>query len=210
MEQLSVYLDLGNIAGYRALAPTRRLIEETGVKAVWLPVSGIIPRPLARPYVTNVDDPLDAYKAKRAAARYKTEMRELERDCEALDLPLELAQRRLDAGHLHEALLWLHEQGQGPLKFIEAAYQHMFRNGELVDTPTKVQGLLAASGYDEDVISGFMSFSPARLAAHQASLLEAGIFDSPAYLWQGELFQGRQHLPLLHWHLTGKQGVPPT
>ena len=43
----------------------------------------------------------------------------------------------------------------------------------------------------------------------QAALEEVGIFNSPAYVLNGERFHGRQHLPLLRWLLTGRQGNPP-
>ena len=37
----------------------------------------------------------------------------------------------------------------------------------------------------------------------------AGIFDVPAYVVEGEIYFGRQHLPMVRWMLTGKRGEPP-
>jgi hypothetical protein len=36
-----------------------------------------------------------------------------------------------------------------------------------------------------------------------------GAFGVPAYLLHGEVFIGRQHLPMLEWLLTGQPGAPP-
>ena len=40
-------------------------------------------------------------------------------------------------------------------------------------------------------------------------LEEEGVFSVPTYLVQGELFQGRQHLPMIKWLLNDRKGTPP-
>ncbi len=58
--------------------------------------------------------------------------------------------------------------------------------------------------------TGFNDFvATNNLRKIQEELLESGIFDSPAYHYEGERFQGRQHLPLLRWLMGGRQGAPP-
>jgi len=48
-----------------------------------------------------------------------------------------------------------------------------------------------------------------KLVEIQGQLLEAGIFESPTFVFKGERFLGRQHLPLLSWMLQGRIGRPP-
>ncbi len=43
----------------------------------------------------------------------------------------------------------------------------------------------------------------------QNAALEAGIFDVPSYLIDGEIFLGRQHLPMIRWLLSDRRGQPP-
>ncbi len=43
----------------------------------------------------------------------------------------------------------------------------------------------------------------------QNAALEAGIFDVPSYLIDGEIFLGRQHLPMIRWLLSDQRGQPP-
>ena len=43
----------------------------------------------------------------------------------------------------------------------------------------------------------------------QTSLREVGLFNVPGYRVDEEIFFGRQHLPMIRWLLTGKQGHVP-
>ena len=43
----------------------------------------------------------------------------------------------------------------------------------------------------------------------QAKIYGAGIFGVPSYVVGGELFFGREHLPLLRWLLSGRSGPAP-
>ena len=42
-----------------------------------------------------------------------------------------------------------------------------------------------------------------------ATLAEAGVGGVPAYLTCGEVFLGRQHLPMIRWLLEGEKGPVP-
>ena len=37
----------------------------------------------------------------------------------------------------------------------------------------------------------------------------AGVFETPAYLVDGEVFLGRAHLPMVRWILSNRAGPPP-
>ena len=43
----------------------------------------------------------------------------------------------------------------------------------------------------------------------QSAALEAGVFDVPSYSLDGEIFLGRQHLPMIRWLLSDRRGQPP-
>jgi 2-hydroxychromene-2-carboxylate isomerase len=202
--KLDVYLDLGNIAGLVALKATEQLVYDTGVAVRWLPIQGIVPRPLSRQPKANADDPLSEYKHLRWQAKHKFELAELERDCARLALPPELASGVFDSNLTHWVWLGLLEAGLPVTDYIHSVYQQRFLFGVGLETETEVRDHAAAFGVGLDV---------ARLgelwATHQAAYLELGIHDSPAYVLADETFQGRQHLPLIRWRIGGEQG-PPT
>ncbi|MFT5012250.1 MAG: 2-hydroxychromene-2-carboxylate isomerase [Patiriisocius sp.] len=207
MTQLDIYLDLGNIAGMAAISGTLKLIEETGVTAVWQPIEGNVPRPLSR--VPNLDneDPIREFKQKRLTAKRQFEMAELERDCARLELDVELASRTFDARLTHLACLAILEQVESPLIFMQQVYESRFREGDALEDESSVADMLETFR-----IQKFVSCLPQlryQWEQHQSSYLELGIHDTPSYVLEGETFQGRQHLPLLRWRLEGEVGPPP-
>lgn len=47
------------------------------------------------------------------------------------------------------------------------------------------------------------------LSRTRESLEQENVFNVPTYLVDDQVFQGRQHLPMIHWLLNGRQGIPP-
>jgi len=43
----------------------------------------------------------------------------------------------------------------------------------------------------------------------QHRIFDAGVFGVPSYVIDGELFFGREHLPMVRWLLGGKRGTAP-
>ncbi len=104
---LQVYLDLGNISGYLAIAGIKDLINDTGVPVQWLPIEGIVPRPLSPLKPAKPDDPLADFKQLRWQAKHDFEVAELTRDCERLGLDQAVAKLAVDAVETHLAQLFI-------------------------------------------------------------------------------------------------------
>lgn len=207
MRRLDIYLDLGNIAGYAALPATLALIEQAGVEASWWPIEGIVPRPLSRPVSVNVEDPLQDFKQKRLAAKHQLEFDELNRDCQRLGLDSVVAKQSFNGELTHLVWLAMLEAGMTPLDYIQRVFELRLREGESLEDQQTVAELAIEFG-----VLDFDRALPSlieRWEQHKAKYLELGIHDSPAYVFSGETFQGRQHLPLLAWRMNGEIGPPP-
>jgi 2-hydroxychromene-2-carboxylate isomerase len=50
---------------------------------------------------------------------------------------------------------------------------------------------------------------PHELESVHVELAGAGVWNAPAYLVGGELFIGRQHLPMVEWLARGRPDAPP-
>lgn len=206
--RLDVYLDLGNVAGLIALAPTLRLIAETNVDVCWLPIQGIVPRPLSREPKQSVNDPVDdplaVYKHARWVAKQNFEQAELKRDCTRLGLSTELASRAYDGKLTHLVWLGLNQLGVNPLDYIKAVFKQRFESGQALEAETAVREL----GIKHGMTLEFQALADI-WSDHQQAYLDLGIHDSPSYVLKEETFQGRQHLPLIRWRIGGEQGTPP-
>ena len=86
-------------------------------------------------------------------------------------------------------------------------FERHFRETLEIEDASALSRLLSEIGAS---VSGFETFvdreGPAALDAARAELLEAGVFDVPAYRVGGEVLLGRQHLPLIRDLLSGSTG----
>ena len=70
--------------------------------------------------------------------------------------------------------------------------------------------LLDSLGADGAAFFGWSAADgPAVSAAVAKELQERGLFQVPAYVFEDEVFYGRQHLPMIGWILDGRSGPIP-
>lgn len=193
-ERLTVCIDAANLSGYLALAPTLSLLGDQGIDAGWLPLTWPLERLSARQPNETAIDPLAAYKARRARAREKWARRELERDCERLGITVAAGARRFDSRLAGIGLMFLNTRGGDIPAYLERVYRRAFHEKMGVESAQEIATLVG----DDQFLAFEGGSGPAALDSIQDQLLEAGVFGSPAYVLDGEVFQGREHLPLLN------------
>lgn len=207
---VTVCLDFNGLAGFLALEPTRELIRDLNINVDWLPLTMSSNHSPGQPPAEATDDPLAEYKARRRRAREQYAFRELERNCERLDLSVERASCTFDSTLAATGLLWARKCHVDPLAWVETVYESVYRQGMNVEEFDTIEKLLAVCGIPNDGFADYReSLAEAELESLQTSLMDAGVIDSPAYLLKGERFHGRAHLPLIRWHLSGQKGPPP-
>jgi 2-hydroxychromene-2-carboxylate isomerase len=89
-------------------------------------------------------------------------------------------------------------------------FELVFVRGGDPAAPRVVEQAVAELGGDAGAFREYAAREGrAELAELQRELAAAGLFSVPAYLTGGEVFLGRQHLPMLEWLLTGRTGLAP-
>ncbi len=205
---LTIHINFSDLDGFLSLKPTFSLLDDLNIDALWLPISSVMQRLSDVQPEAKASDPLAAYKAKRRTARYQFEVRELHRNCSTLGISETQGQRRFDATNAHIGLLFLEAININPRLYIEAVYDAVFVRDQDLEDRSSVSLLLATLGVE----AGFTEFlinGRDRLEELQQKLLQEGIFGCPAYVLEGNRYHGRQHLPLIRWHLGGREGVAP-
>lgn len=204
---LTIIIDFSSLADYVSLIETKKLVDDFGLEVHWLPLVKSLE---SRSLTSSENDPLSAYKARRTGAREKFAREELERNCEYMGIAVEQAAMKFDSTHVALGQLWLKEAGASAgshWRYADLVFSRVFRGKNLIETAQQVSNLLVDSGID---VSGFTDFlDKNELPTVQQALLDAGVFDSPAIIFQGERYIGRQHHPLLRWILGGSKGMPP-
>jgi 2-hydroxychromene-2-carboxylate isomerase len=193
--RLPVAIDFKSPQAYLAIAPTCAIADELGVAIDWQPV-------ILSPGATPPQGNDRASRHRRIRAEY------LERDVARYS-----ADRGLDIRGFHRhsdstlaslGLLWAKRQGaQVARTYVERVFERYGREALDIEDERAIAALLAEVGAP---VASFEAFAKdegrAELARIQSELREAGVFEVPTYLIDGEPFIGRQHLPLIRSRLS--------
>ncbi len=209
-DRLTVCVDFRTLGGFLAVEPTRTLGEELGVTIDWLPLTAGVENYQGGTAGENADDPLAEYKVRRRRARERYFHREMERNCERLGISAERGSRTFDSGLAATGLLWVRKCGANPTGYVREVFELAFKRALSVEEPRNIEKVLEGCGVPRNGFAEYCeSTGGAELESLQKLLADEGVFKSPGYLYKGERFLGREHLPLLRWYLGGREGPPP-
>ncbi len=201
---LTVFVDVKSASSYLALRPTQELARDLGISVAW------------RPYVMTGSayavytgaagsGPLPDDVAKRhAMVRARYIIADQDRYAKRQGLTLIRPSGPVDSDLFAIGLLWANKQ-PAPFseRYVETVFER-FWSGELdVESIDDLASIIQE--LDEDA-EGFtlyaMNAGADDLEDNQRALDEINIIDTPTYLVADDIFIGRQHLPLIKWHLT--------
>ena len=106
---------------------------------------------------------------------------------------------------------WVMENDRTRLgDYFAAVYPAFWRRELDIEDVRVVEACLSQAGVDT---AGFEAYQAGEgREAHdalQAQLHPVGIYGVPTYVVDGEILFGREHLPFVRWHLTGRNGRAP-
>ena len=179
---MHLYIDFKCPAAYLALKPTLALSEELGVPINW---HGIRSYQRALMQEMPNEDVGERHRRVRALARQKTHLLY----SQVQDLPMQFRNPPTNTDMALAALSLLNESGSDPLPFITAAFNTYWTGDADLNDAVVVAGLPSAPTLenDDDARTHFEA------ALEQAE--ENGIFTTPTYVVNEQIFVGREHLP---------------
>ena len=193
---IELAFDFTSTASLLTFKPACALADELGVAISWLPFGS---QTQARPRTTQNETVSQRHLRVRAeyvardTARYaKAQGIELNRDAEGVDSTLARA-----------GCLWANRHSVGRA-YVERVLLPFWAARLDIEDPQAIANVLAEVG-----APGFDGADASALAKHQADLEERGVFNVPTFLVEDEPFVGRQHLPMIRWQLTGREGAGP-
>jgi len=194
-ERVTVCVDFKSPLAWLAIAPTRALEARLGTRFDWRPRS-VAPLPRAQPLGPHATRG-ERHRSIRAAYWE----RDLARYAESQGLHLRDPYREIASERPSLALLFLRRHaperaGEFTARAFEALWQHDAERAPVDSLGSEFEDWARKDG-------------PEELAANEAELAALGVWNVPAYLVGGELFLGRQHLPMVEWLVRGRAGPPP-
>lgn len=202
---LVVGLDLLSPQAALALQPSLAFAAAHGVSVDWLPFAGTPLRPPSEP------GPDDDRGIRHRRFRAQAIARDLQVYAAAQGFELRNPYREGRADAAHAAWLWV--RSLAPERLPEWLVDLFGATWSLAldpDDERAVASRLDGLGFDGAAFRAWRSTEGRRaLDAAAATLGERGVTQVPAYLVEGELFWGRQHLPMIEWILRGRTGPVP-
>ncbi len=204
-DALPVAIDFKSPHAYLAIAPTCALADALGIAVAWEPFL-VAPARKRRPAAPDDDR---GTRHRRLRAQYV--VRDLLRYAAARGLELRGLERETDSTLAALGLLWVTRARPALGRaYVERVFDRYWQETLEIESASALHDMLRELGAPT---SGFERFAGregrATLERVQAELREAGVFDVPAYRVEGDVFHGRQHLPMIRWLLSGRAGEPP-
>lgn len=194
---LSVALDVKSPHAFLAVDPTYALVDELGVEVEWIPV-------VAPPLRVPPPGQDRGSRHRRARAAYREG--DLQRYAEVRGLTLRNIYRAPDSTLASMGLLAARAHSEAATRrYLDSVFEGYWREALDIEDEAAIGQVLAESGVDP---RGFVC-DRREFAALQGSLRAAGVFDTPAYVVEGEFFLGRAHLPMIRWILRGRVDPAP-
>lgn len=196
---LSVAIDFKSPNAYLAIGPTCVLAEQLGISIDWQPF-------LVSPW-KNHGPGSEANDRGVRHRRFRADYveREAMRYAASRGLAIHGLHRQTDSSLAALGLLWT-RRGPAPLAraYVQRVFERYWREELDIEDERAVSALLVEIGAP---VAGFEAFARgegrAELERVQAESIKAGIFEVPTYLLDGDMYVGRQHLPLIGALLSG-------
>lgn len=203
--RLTVALDVRHPLAFLALHPTIEFARSRAIPVDWLPLDVPALHPPSAP--ADGDDRGVRHRRFRAQAI----AREIETYAAAQGITLREPYR---SGEVEAARRgWLYVRDRHPerlLDYLVALFRGYWSLALDVARIADIAELVTRSGGDAASFMRWQEEAGSHASAALASeLRDLGIFQVPAYLLDGEVFYGRQHLPMLRWILEGRSGAGP-
>lgn len=209
---LIVYIDIKSPYAFVARDPTRRLAEALGIRVDWRPLTLDIPSYLGS---ARLDDKGKVAEANRTPSQWRNvryAYHDARRYARLSGLALRGTVKIWDTSLVHIGMIWMKKQEDDAAlaRYLDIVYERFWRREFDAEDVAVVTAAVVEAGGER---SGFREFlhgsGREEHDAMQAAIFDAGIFGVPSYVVEGDLFFGRENLPMVQWRLSGRRGPAP-
>ncbi len=208
---LEVYIDFKSPYAYIAKDPTYALEKEFGIEIDWYPLTLNIGSYLGTARTNEKGRVVESNRSNIQWKAVKYAYMDARRYASLRGLTLRGTQKIWDSSLVAIGLLWAKQQGHVVLKYyIDITYERFWKRELDIEDRNVVMQLLRESGATTDGFESYLA-GEGRLQHDQlqVDVLDAGYYGVPTYVIDGETYFGREHLPRVRWHLSGRPGRLP-
>jgi 2-hydroxychromene-2-carboxylate isomerase len=208
---LIVYIDFKSPYAFIAKDPTYAIADQLGIEIDWRALTLDIPSYLGSARLDADGRVIENNRTPQQWSGVKYAYRDARRYASLRGLTLRGTTKIWDSSLAGIGLAWAKRQGDAVLRqYINRVYERFWKRELDIEDPRVIDAMLIEAGADIDGFAAYRTGEGRRSHdALQQQIFAAGIFGVPSYVVAGELFFGREHLPMVRWLLTGKRGRAP-
>jgi 2-hydroxychromene-2-carboxylate isomerase len=206
-----VYVDIKSPYAFVAIKPTLALEKSLGIQFDWRPLTLDIPSYLgsARKVKGKVVESKNRSPKTWAALKYAYS--DARRYAGRQGNILKGTEKIWDSSIANIGILWVVEKSRQRLSdYMDAVYPPFWRRELDIEDVQVVESCLELAGIDS---SGFKNYARQEGRQLHDDLQEQlhlnGIYGVPTYVVDDTILFGREHLPLVRWLATGRDGTVP-
>ena len=208
---LIVYTDVKSPYGFVAIEPTLALERELSLQFDWRPLTLNIPSYLGSARKSKGEVVASKGRSERTWRAIKYSYMDARRYAERQGHILRGTEKIWDSVLVNVAMMWVSETARDRLPaFLTHVFPRFWNRDLDIEDLAVVEGCLEACGLAS---AGFAEYAKGdglfQHDALQPRLHEHGIYGVPTYVLDGEPLHGREHLPLIRWALSGREGPAP-
>jgi 2-hydroxychromene-2-carboxylate isomerase len=190
-------IDFNCAASWLAVEPTRALEQRLGAAFDWLPF------PTVASSAPRVKLTGGERSARHFMLRFQYVADELRRYAASRGMRIEETVRSVDTTTASFGLLWIGRRSPALAgEYAARVFDRIWRENAEPDLAFVERTLGAAAAGFRDYAAGP---GPRDLDTTREQLASEGLWNVPGYLAGGEIFIGRQHLPMVEWIATAEQ-----
>ena len=208
---LIVYIDVKSPFAYVARDPTYALGEQLGIEIDWRPLTLDIPSYLGSARLDSQGNVAESERSEEQWTAVKYGYRDARRYAALNDHILRGTVKIWDSSIAAIGMMFAKRQGaEIERAYLDRVFEPFWRRELDIEDVAVIEGVLAAAGAEVSLFETYLQGEGRRLHDRmQQAIFDAGIFGVPSYVVGGEMFFGRENLPLVRWLLSGQSGVTP-
>lgn len=205
IERISLYSDYKSPYAYLVKDLAYELEDETGVALDWLPYTLDIPSYLGSARLGPDGAVLEQDRTEHQWRRVKYSYMDVRRYANLRGLTVRGTRKIWDSSLAAIGMLWAKRQDKSLFRrYHDIVFDRFWKRELDIEDPAMIAALLAEAGIAADGFGDFLEGEGR--AEHDrihAEAEAAGVFGVPTFVVNGELFWGREHLPLIRARLAG-------
>ena len=208
---LILYIDFKSPYAYLAKDPAYSIEDQFGIEIDWRPLTLDIPSYLGSAKLDAQGKVVENNRTPQQWSGVKYAYRDARRYASLRGLTIRGTTKIWDSSLAGIGMQWAKLQGRRVLRgYIDRVYDRFWKRELDIEDANVIERVLAESGAE---LNGFADYRTGEGRASneriQRQIFEAGVFGVPTFIVDGEVFFGREHLPMVRWLLTGKRGAAP-